>query len=142
MFFELKHNDFRINKQKLFAEYNFADSLLNNSTTIPILDKSILSYFSDMFPEERLDPLITSLPAPDRVNYASMYDIGEEEVDEEEYDNINEEGLPNDLTPTEKLLTKLIWGEVDIFLTILLVAAIENMSIEDVSMSLKKMKIF
>jgi hypothetical protein len=142
MDFELKHNNYRLSKEKLLSEYNFTDVLLIKTKIPPVIDNSVLSSFSDLFPEERLDPLITSLPAPDRVNYASLLGIEDEEVDEDEYKNIEEGGLPADLTPTEMLLTKLLWGEADRFLTILLVAALEDMSIEDVSISLRKMNLF
>lgn len=142
LLFELRHNNSRIIKETLMTQYNIEDLLVIKTNTTPIVEKSILSTFSELYPEEKLDPLITSLPAPDRLNYASMYDIEDEEVDEDEYYNVGEGGLPGDLTQSEMLLTKLLWGEVDKFLTILLVAALEDMSIEDVSTSLRKMNLF
>ena len=143
MKFELKHNNCRLSKEKFLSDYNFSDLFfLIRTISSPIVDKSILSSFSDMYPEERLDPLITSLPAPDKLNYASLFGIEDEDVDEDEYYDVGEEGLPCDLTQSEMLLTKLLWGEADRFLTILLVAALEDMSIEDVSLSLKKMNLF
>lgn len=60
------------------------DLLQFKTKTAPIADRTILSTISEMLPAELLDPLITSLPAPDRVNYSSINDIEEEEVEEEE----------------------------------------------------------
>jgi len=93
-----------------------------------------------LFPDERLDPLITRLPASDRIppDFFDKYEDEEEEDDDEDDYGV----LPDDLTPTELLLTRFLWGEVDMFLTILLVAAVEDMSIEEVSNSLKKMNLF
>lgn len=50
--------------------------------------------------------------------------------------------LPDDQTPTEMLLTRLLWGEVDRYIAVLCVAALEDMSVEDVERSLQKMIFF
>ncbi len=140
MKFGLIHNNSLIRKEKYIAEYNYDNIKLIDSKPSPIVDKSLLSSISDLFPDERLDPLITSLPASDRIP-PDFFDKYEDE-EEEENDENDYGGLPDDLTPTELLLTRFLWGEVDMFLTILLVAAVEDMSIEEVSNSLKKMNLF
>jgi len=139
MKFGLIHNNSLIRKEKFIAEYNYNDIKFIDSNPSPIVDKSLLSSLTDLFPDERLDPLITSLPATDRIP-PGFFDEYEDE-EEEDDDEVDYGGLPDDLTPTELLLTRFLWGEVDMFLTILLVAAVEDMSIEEVSNSLKKMNL-
>lgn len=130
MEFELKHNDSRLSREKILTDYHFPDPTSVKIKTPIITDKSLLTSVSDQFPDEMPDPEITCAYFPDRINYVSFY--GMEEGGE----------LPDDLTPTEILLTKLLWGEADRFMTILLVSAIEDMSIEDATKSLAKMKLF
>lgn len=143
MKFRLIHNNSLIRKEKFIAEYNYKDIKFIVSKTSPIVDKSLLSSITDLYPDERLDPLITSLPVSDRIPPDFFDEYEDEEDEEEEYEYEDDYGgLPDDLTTTELLLTRFLWGEVDMFLTILLVAAVEDMSLEEVSNSLKKMNMF
>ncbi len=77
------------------------------------------------FPDESLDKNMYRMPSVHLINYA------------QEHEYPDEGQLPLDLTPTERLLTQLLWGQVDRTTTKLLVAAIEDMNLNDVEESMQ-----
>jgi len=130
MYFELIRNNSQISSTKLLNEFYVPDLFsLKNRTTV-ITDETLLTSLSKRFPEEKKDTCISSTWTEDKVHYVSLF--GMDEGGE----------LPDDLTQTEMLLTHLLWGEVDRFIAVLCVAAIEDMSVEDVEKSLQEMNLF
>lgn len=117
-------------------EYNFIFPIAVTSTgkwittakNVPLLVKwQILDHW---FPTEGLDFELTTFPTYDILNYASMYDMDEDGE------------LPDDLTMTETILTRLLWGEIYRTKAILLVSALEDMEIDVVAHNLDKMGMF
>ena len=138
MRFELKHNN-SLNKSILTdckKEYNFIFPIAVTSTgkwittakNVPLLVK--WQILDQWFPAEGLDFEMTTFPTDDILNYASMYDMDEDGE------------LPDDLTVTETILTRLLWGEIDRTKAILLVSALEDMEIDDVNTNLEAMGLF
>jgi hypothetical protein len=130
MYFELKHNNSQISSTELRNEFYVPDHFSLKNRTAVITDKTLLTNLTKRFPEEKQDLQLISLHSADKVHYVSLF-------------GMHEDGeLPDDLTPTEMLLTRLLWGEVDRYIAVLCVAALEDMSVEDVEKSLQKMNLF
>lgn len=130
MLFELKHNNSMISSAKLMNEYHVTNLELLKDKSVKITDASLVNSISMLFPDEVADILISTSSTSDKMHYASLFGLYEEGE------------WPDDLTPTEMLLTRLLWGEVDRYMAILCVAAMEDMSVEDVNSSLQKMDLF
>jgi hypothetical protein len=138
MRFELKHNN-SLDKSILTdrkKEYNFVLPIAVTATgkwittakNVPLLVK--WQILDQWFPAEVADFEMTSIPTDDGLNYASFYDM-------------NEDGdLPDDLTQTEKILTRLLWGSIDRTKAILIVSALEDMEIDDVTKNLDHLGLF
>lgn len=130
MYFELKHNNSQISSTELRNEFYVPDHFSLKNRSAVITNKTLLVNLNKRFPEEKPDLQLTSLYTADKVHYVSLF--GMDEGGE----------LPDDLTQTEMLLTHLLWGEVDRYIAVLCVAALEDMSVEDVEKSLQKMNLF
>ncbi|MCB0659576.1 MAG: hypothetical protein KDC04_01495 [Saprospiraceae bacterium] len=87
-----------------------------------------LPFLLHRFPDEELDGEMRRFPSHDKVNYGNIF-------------GMQEGYMPSDLTPTETILTKMLWGEMDMDYTALLVAGVENMDLEDIYINYKKMKL-
>ena len=138
MRFELKHNN-SLSKSILTdrkKEYNFifpiavtyTGTWITTAKNVPLLVK--WKILDQWFLAEILDFEMTTFPTDNVLNYASMYDMDEDGE------------LPDDLTQTETILTRLLWGEIDRNKAILLVSAMEDMDIDDVTKNLDEMGMF
>ncbi len=138
MRFELKHNN-SLDKSILTdrkKEYNFIFPIavtytgkwITTAKNVPLLVK--WKILDQWFLAEILDFEMTTFPTDNVLNYASMYDMDEDGE------------LPDDLTQTETILTRLLWGEIDRNKAILLVSAMEDMDIDDVTKNLDEMGMF
>ncbi|MBK9150352.1 MAG: hypothetical protein IPM26_04855 [Saprospiraceae bacterium] len=111
----------------LIRDYEYMDGkgwAYNKHLSLFFQDRHNLS---ETFPEERLDKKIVKLPYARLVNYAVRM----------EYEDGGE--LPDDLTVTESILTDVLWGKRDKSIAALLVAALENMDLEDVHHELENL---
>ena len=77
-----------------------------------------------------MDIKMKTMPEEASVCYASLYDMDDEGV------------MPDDLTATETILTKLLWGEISRTRAVLLVAALENMDASLIEEQLDKIGLF
>lgn len=78
--------------------------------------------------DEVVDIEMTALPDNKKINYAK------------EIFGFQDEGtLPDDLSISEQILTNLLWGKINKDRAVLLVAAIEDMNIEDVENGIRKL---
>lgn len=93
-----------------------------------INSNKILSTFAHVQSSEMLDFAMECFPDFSRTDYVSLYG------------GIKNGVLPNDLTPTERVLTNFIHGRIDRLMAVLLVSALENMAIEDVLTELENLK--
>lgn len=96
-----------------------------------IIDQNLLHRpCRDNSGEEQMDIKMKTMPEEASVCYASLYDMDDEGV------------MPDDLTATETILTKLLWGEISRTRAVLLVAALENMDASLIEEQLDKIGLF
>jgi hypothetical protein len=109
-------------------DYFKSDNRKKQSRSAVKISKSILN--DQWFPAEVIDDGMKSMPAEASINYGSLYDLFEKGE------------IPKDLTPTEIVLTNLLWGDIERNRAILLVSALEDMNIDAVKRNLDNLGMF
>ncbi len=138
MRFELKHNNSLAKSISIYSDsqhyiimkfdYFKSDNRKKQSRSAVKISKSILN--DQWFPAEVIDDGMKSMPAEASINYGSLYDLFEKGE------------IPKDLTPTEIVLTNLLWGDIERNRAILLVSALEDMNIDAVKRNLDNLGMF